>query len=467
MPAVTILLGAALSAGLAGRVARAASGPSRPTPAEVGPKLDVKEWELPNGLKVLFLEDHKAPVVSVQVFYHVGSKDEREGQRGIAHMFEHMMYLGSDRVPPGDHARFVRNAGGAGEAFTTEDVTTFQQTVPASALGFALALEAERMRHLRLAAGTLDFARKVVLEERQRKFASGPFAQALESLRGAAFEGHPYRWTTSGVPDELEKVDLAACRAFYDAHYVPARATLVVVGDARRGEVEGLVKQHFGPLPRASAPPVGPPPPKRPPGLRDQTVDSDLSVPMVVGGYDLPPAAHPDLPALRILAAILAQGDGTRITQRLVARDGLAQNAGGLVEILEQRGQLLIFGVPLPGADVGRVREALLEEVHKVRKDGVTPEELARARSELTADTLRGLESAEGIASQLGEAATLFGNWRRFTETAPRLMAVDATDVKRVAERYLADDNLTLITLKAGGTTTRPLGRLPPVGKPR
>ena len=225
------------------------------TPAEVSaPKLDVKSWTLANGLEVLFLADHHAPIATVQVFYHVGSKDEHVGIRGVAHMFEHMMFKGSAHVPPEEHSRLLKEVGGQVNAYTTEDLTAYHNTVPPSYVGFAMKLEAERMRNLKLFPATVDSERKVVEEEKRLRVDNDPVGKALERFRALAYLKHPYDWTPIGTIEDLEKVTPADCQRFYDTYYQPNNATLIIVGDVDEATVRKLVDQHFGPIPKGPSP---------------------------------------------------------------------------------------------------------------------------------------------------------------------------------------------------------------------
>ena len=210
---------------------------------------------------MLFLADHKAPIATVQVFYHVGSKDEHVGIRGVAHMFEHMMFKGSEHVPPEEHARLLKEVGGQVNAFTTEDLTAYHDTVPPSYVGFALQLEAERMRQLKLFPATVDSERRVVEEEKRLRIDNDPIGKAIEKFRALAYVKHPYNWTPIGTIEDLEKVTPADCQRFYDAYYQPNNATLIVIGDVDEAAVRKLVEQHFGAIPRgpgaAARPPRG------------------------------------------------------------------------------------------------------------------------------------------------------------------------------------------------------------------
>jgi len=415
------------------------------------PRLDVKSWELPNGLKVLFLADHKAPIATVQVFYHVGSKDEHVGIRGVAHMFEHMMFKGTEHVPPEEHARLLKEVGGQVNAYTTEDLTAYHDTVPPSYVGFAMQLEAERMRSLKLFPSIVDSERRVVEEEKRLRIDNNPIGKAIERFRVLAFTKHPYNWTAIGTIEDLEKVTPADCQKFYDTYYQPNNATLIVVGDLQESDVRALAEKHFGPIPRGPEPPrqyVDEPPQTAP---RYEAMAVEVQVPVVVGGYHIPRAADPDTAPLEVLAAILSGGESARLHQRLVRKEHLAIAAGGLAESLEAPGLFIVYAAHLPDRDQAKVKAALLDEVRRVRAETVTTSELDKAKNQLAAGYIFGLQTVDGVAQQLGQYQYVQGDWHEFLKGASRYLAVTAADVRRVAEKYLIDSNLTFIALQPKG----------------
>ncbi len=416
---------------------------------ELRPELrpDVRAWQLANGLKVLFLADHKAPVATVQVFYHVGSKDERVGNRGVAHMFEHMMFKGSTYVPPEEHSRLLKEVGGEVNAFTTEDVTAYHQTVAPSTVDFAIRLEAERMRGLRLFPATVDSERKVVQEEKRLRIDNNPIGQAIERFRDLAYTRHPYRWTAAGTLEDLERVTPDDCQRFYDTYYQPNNATLIVVGDIDEATVRRSAEIHFGAVPRGQQPArvvIEEPPQTE---QRTTTLVLDVSLPVIVGGFHIPGANHPDIPALEVLASILSAGESSRLNRRLIRKDKLAVAAGGLAEVMEHPGLFIVYAAHLPDKDQAKIRGALSDEVARVRSAPVAAGELAKAKNQLTAAYMFGLESVDGVARELGLAELVQGDWRRFLDGPSRYAAVTVGDVKRVAAQYLDDRNLTVVTL--------------------
>ncbi|HEY7370544.1 MAG TPA: pitrilysin family protein [Polyangia bacterium] len=433
---------------------------TKPAPAKAAPvtaaalpspKLDVKAWSLANGLQVLFLADHKAPIATVQIFYHVGSKDEHVGIRGVAHMFEHMMFKGSEHVPPEEHARLLKEVGGQVNAFTTEDLTAYHDTVPPSYVGFALQLEAERMRNLRLFPGTINSERQVVEEEKRLRVDNDPIGKAIEKFRALAYVKHPYNWTPIGTIEDLEKVTPADAQRFYDQYYQPNNATLVVIGDVDERAVRALVDQHFGPIPKGPTPPrtTAVEPPQT--STREETLRIEVQIPVVVGGYHIPRAADPDIPALEVLAVALSGGESSRLHQRLVRREHLAVGAGGLTETLEQPGLFIVYAAYLPDRDPARVQSVLFEEIARVRDKPIAPDELDKAKNQLAAGFVFGLQTVDGIAQALGRAQYVEDDWKRFVEGATRYLAVTAADVQRVAKKYLVDTNLTRVTLAQPG----------------
>ena len=430
-----------------------AAKPGKAAPATAAsvaaPKLDIKSWTLPNGLQVLFLGDHKAPIATVQVFYHVGSKDEHVGIRGVAHMFEHMMFKGSTHVPPEEHARLLKEVGGQVNAYTTEDLTAYHDTVPPSYVGFALLLEAERMRQLKLFPATINSERKVVEEEKRLRVDNDPVGKAIERFRALAYTKHPYNWTAIGTIEDLEKVTPADCQRFYDTYYQPNNATLIVVGDLEEGTLRKLVDQHFGSIPRSPGidrPRVYPVEPPQT-ATREATLRIEVQIPVVVGGYHIPRAADPDIPALEVLASVLSGGESSRLNQRLVRHDHLAIAAGGVTEALEDPGLFIVYAGYLPNRDGGRVAAALSEEIARVRDQPITRDELDKAKNQLAAGFVFGLQTVDGIAQELGQAQYIEGDWHRFVEGATRYLAVTTGDVQRVARKYLVDANLTRVTL--------------------
>ncbi len=434
--AARVSLGARARSGVAARDCRRREreGRDQGERGQATPKVDVKSWELPNGLKVLFLADHKAPIATVQVFYHVGSKDEHVGIRGVAHMFEHMMFKGTEHVPPEEHARLLKEVGGQVNAFTTEDVTAYHDTVPPSYVEFAMQLEAERMRSLKLFPAMIDSERKVVEEEKRLRIDNNPIGKAIERFRALAYTKHPYNWTAIGTIEDLDKVTPEDCQKFYDTYYQPNNATLIVVGDVAGGEVRSLADKYFGPIPRGAEPPRT--------VRRGAAADGDALREHGDRGAGagrrrrLPhPARRRSRHARRSRCWRRSCRAASRraCTSAWCARTTWRSRPAALTESMEYPGLFIVFAAHLPDRDQSKVKEALLDEIRRVRTEPVTAHELEQAKNQLAAGYIFGLQTVDGIAQQLGQYQYVYGDWREFLKGASRYLAVDAADVKRVA----------------------------------
>jgi len=416
----------------------------------------IETWTLANGLKVLFLADHNAPVVSVQVWYRSGSRNERPGIRGIAHLFEHMMFKGSENYGPEEHARLIDEAGGRENAFTAEDMTAYHDTLPAEGLDLALRLEAERMWKLRLTQESLDSEREVVKEEYRLRLENNPIMVTFDKFRSIAYTEHPYSWTALGFMDDLDRITVADCQAFYEAHYSPGNAVLIVVGDTRADELKRLVDLYFSPIP---ARPLPPPVTAVEPAqleFRHEVVRTVTQVPIIIGGYKIPAAGDPDIPVLKVIQKIIAAGQSSRLYQRLVREQQIAVGAGGHAMAMRDPGLMLIWAAFLPGKDPAAVEEALIAEFEALGHDLVDEEEVAKARNQLTANYTFGLLSVAGRADQIGMAEVVQGDYRRFLEGPSRYERVTAMDVQRVAKACFKRTNLTIALLlppEGGGMT--------------
>src|SRR6185312_4951958 len=413
----------------------------------------MKQWDLPNGLKVIFVADHKAPVVTVQVFYHAGGKDEPAGKRGMAHMFEHMMFKGSTHVPPEEHARFIQLVGGENNAFTQDDTTGYHDTVPPSALEFTMKLEAERMRNLKLTQKTIDSERQVVEEELRLRVENSPIGKALKEELALAYTTHPYRISAAGDKKDLDTVTPADCQKFYDEYYRPNNAALVVVGDTEEATVRSLAQKYFGPLEKGPTPRHDAPQEPEQVDMRSKTVEMPVQLPVIIGGYHIPKGDSPDLFALEVLQQILAGGESSRLHQRLVRKDKTAVAAGGFVYAHEDPGLFLTFALYLPSMDVEKLKAALDEEIGKIASQKVDPHELQKAKNQLAARAVYQRERVSGLTSNIGVDWVVSHDPSRPFTSAAKFDAVTADAVLRVAKKYLVKTNLSMLTLvpaKAG-----------------
>lgn len=425
-------------------IALAMAGPAQAdTGAARMPELST--WTLENGLEVSHVRLEGAPVVTVQLWYRVGSKDEARDRRGSAHMFEHMMFKGTERVRPEAHARHLSELGGYVNAFTTEDVTAYHNTLPREYMDFAVELEAERMRNLLFRDEMIDTEREVVIEEiRQQE--NNPIAMGLLRLLELSYTEHPYAWTAGGHIEDLERTTVEDLRGFYDTYYVPNNAMLIVVGDVSEREVRDSAERHFGPIPRGEKPPRpaddSPEPEQN--EMRREVVEPG-QVGVVLAGYHIPEGGHEDLYALEVLSAILSAGESSRLNRRLVRREGIAVQAAGQARILEHPGQFLLFGVYLDPDHREQVEAALADELRLIRSEGPSERELDKAKNQITADLAFGLRRAAGLAEAIGASWSRTGDPGRVLGDFERYQAVSAEDVRRVADAYLLPERMTVV----------------------
>jgi zinc protease len=413
-------------------------------------KLPLKEWRLKNGLRVIFVPHHRVPAVTVQVWYHAGSKDERPGIRGVAHMFEHMMFKGSKRVKPEKHAQLLSAVGGRINAFTTADLTAYHNTLPAAYFEFAMDLEAERMRSLLITPKMIQSEREVVKEEKRLRLENSPIGRSLEAIHALAFNKHPYSWTPAGDIPDLNRVEPKDCQAFYDTYYVPNNATLIVVGDLTEARMRQATDKFFGSIAKGKTPPrvTLREPPQTSQRIKNADWPSQLTV--VLGTYHIPPARHKDMAALRVLSTILSAGRSSRLHQALVRKGKLALAAGGFARAQEHPGLYFLYGIGLPTHKIEAMKDELLAQVKKVSLGGVTADELKKAKNQLATSHLASLKTLSGLANQIGSSTIVNGDPLAFLQNADKLDRVSAADIKRVASTYLKPDNLSLVLLRGG-----------------
>jgi zinc protease len=413
------------------------------------PKLNYELATLPNGLTVVLLEDHSTPIVHVQIWYHVGSKDERPGRTGFAHLFEHLMFDGSKNAQPGDHTSLVSSVGGLANASTNDDATVFWNTVPAHCLPLVLWLEADRMASLRIDKDTFERERQVVKEERRLRVDNQPYGTLAELIYRHAFTVHPYRHTTIGSMADLDAASIDDVRDFYRTYYVPGNATLAIVGDFDAKQALALVTQYLGAVPRSDRAV-----PRDIPAEPEQTQERRVSLtenwplPVVAVAYHVPFDGHPDAYALRVASKVLSDGQSSRIYRSLVYEKGIAFAAYGGGNILEDPNLFFAIAIVQPGHDAGEAERALLGELDRLRDEPVTARELQRVKNQLARDFVLGRESNQQKAAQLAHAIVIHkGDATRADGDFDTLMGTAAADVQRVARRYFTPENRTVLTI--------------------
>jgi zinc protease len=417
------------------------------------PKLQYQITTLPNGLRVILSEDHSTPIVHVSVWYHVGSKNERPGRTGFAHFFEHMMFKGSKNVEPEAHTSIISSVGGRSNAYTTEDVTVFWQTLPAHYLPLALWLEADRMATLRIDDGAFRREREIVKEERRMRIENQPYGRLSEIIYDHAFVAHPYKHPTIGSMADLEAASVDDVRDFHNTYYVPENATLTVVGDFESAQALQLVTQYFGRVPKAAKPvprdiPAEPPMTKG----RRATVEEAWPLPAVVVAYHIVYDGHPDSYPLHITSKILSDGQSARIPKELIYDKRIALSAFASGNITEDPN--LFYGVAIvqPGRTPQEAEQALIAEFDKLKTEGVTVHEVQRAQNQFARDYIVGRESNEEKALHLAHAAVIHNDIMTADGEFDIFMKITPADVQRVARTYFTETNrMVLYILPKGG----------------
>jgi zinc protease len=411
------------------------------------PKFDYKMATLANGLQVVLLEDHSTPIVHLALWYHVGSKDEKPGRTGFAHLFEHLMFKGSKNVKPDQHPSWITSIGGEANAETDEDSTIYWETVPAQHLPLALWLEADRMASLDVSDDKFKTEREVVKEERRMRFENQPFGRLSEVIFDKAFTTHPYRHQTIGSMEDLEAASINDVRDFFRTYYVPNNATAVLVGDFDSAEAMAQVERYLGRVPRGK--PVPRDIPAEPPHTAESrfTMTESWPLPAVVVSYHITYDGHPDAYPLHILAKILSDGDSSRLYQALVYEKQIALAAFGEAKLIEHPNLLYAVAIVQPGSQPAVVQAELEKELERVKTEGVTAEELSRAKRQFARDYILGRETVRQKALQLGHAVVIHNDITTADGEFDLFQNVTLADVQRVARTYFTPENRMLLTI--------------------
>ncbi len=443
--------GAALAAAVAAAVWLA------PLDAAVRPpRLDYTTATLPNGLTVVLSEDHSTPIVHADLWYHVGSKDERPGRTGFAHLFEHMMFKGSKNVDPEEHASMISSVGGQSNAYTNDDTTVFWETVPSQYLPLVLWLEADRMATLRIDEATFKAEREVVKEERRLRIDNQPYGRLTEILYASTFTVHPYRHTTIGSMADLDAASVDDVRDFHDTYYVPGNATLALVGDFDSAEAMELVNKYFGRIPRSDRA-IARSYPQEPPSERERRVTKteNWPLPAVVVAYHITYDGHPDSYPLHLASKILSDGESSRIYKSLVYDTGIAVTAFGGGNIIEEPNLFFAVAVVQRGQSTADAERALVAEFDQLREEPVSERELQRSKNQFFRDYISDRESIRGKAAQLAHAAVIHHDITTADGEVDIFTRLSVADVQRVARTYFTPENRTVLTILPKGAASR------------
>lgn len=410
---------------------------------------ETSEYKLDNGLKLIVIEDHRAPVVISQVWYKVGSSYELNGITGVSHVLEHMMFKGTKKLPPGEFSRIIAANGGRENAFTSRDYTAYFQRLEKSRLKVSFELEADRMRSLQLTDEEFQKEVRVVMEERRLRTEDKPESYTYEQFNAVSQLTSPYRTPVIGWMKDLESLTVNDLKVWYQRWYAPNNATVVVAGDVKGDEVFALAKKYFGPLKPSDD--IEAPKPQTEPvqkGERRIKVKMPAQLPYLLMGYPVPALndAKPEWEAyaLEVLAGILDGGDSARLPTRLV-RKGILTSAGAGYS-LDSRlsGLFLLEAVPAQGHTIEKAEEVLMKEVKDLQTTLVTASELERIKAQVVASNVFERDSIFYQAMQIGVYETVGIGWKRLDDYVEKIQAVTPQQVQEVARKYLVDDHLTV-----------------------
>ncbi len=429
--------------------------PSRTLTISHPVQLTVENYRLANGLNVVLSRDTSVPVVAVNLWYHVGSADERPGRTGFAHLFEHMMFQGSANVGDDAHFRLIQEAGGTLNGTTNADRTNYFQAVPSNFLERVLWQEADRMGYL-LPAMTqekLDNQRSVVQNERRQNYDNAPYGLAFETIAGALYpEGHPYSWTTIGSLEDLNAASLEDVQEFFRMYYAPGNASLAIVGDFDALQTRAWVERWFGSIP--PGPPIErpSPPPVELAAERRLVLEDRVQLPRLYLAWPTPAQFEEGDADLNVLAIVLASGRSSRLHQRLVREDQLAQFVSSSQSSRQLSGQFGIIVQARPDVELTRIMHIVDEEVARLIAEGPTEREIQRARNAIEAAFIQGMQTNLGRANLLNSYATFTGDPGYLERDFARYSAVTPASVQAAARRYLVPNRVVLSVVPQGQT---------------
>lgn len=411
------------------------------------PKLAIATHTLTNNLRVVLLEDNSAPVINLQVWYHVGSKDERAGRTGFAHLFEHLMFKGSAHVGPEEHARIIEAIGGVDNAYTNDDTTVFWETFPSNYLERVIWLEADRMGSLNVDEPNFKSEREVVKEERRLRVDNQPYGLIQEDLYAAAFTTHPYHHTTIGSIEDLNKATVADVREFHGTYYKPNNATLVIVGAFRSDEALAWAKKYFegipasaGPIPRAAQP--------EPPQAQERVVNKSYSntpLPAVVIGYKMPARYAADSYPLDLASNILAAGESSLLYQSLVYKDRIAVQSGGFGYFTEDPNLFWAYAIMNQGHTADEGEKAVLAVLNQLKAQPVDAKKLDKAKNQEISGSILGRETDQEKADAIGAAAVLGKDPNLVNTELDRYLKVNAGEIQKAARDYFISQHSTVL----------------------
>jgi zinc protease len=421
------------------------AGSQAPASAQQAPGVETRT--LKNGMKILVQRDADIPNVALYIFYRIGSRNERPGTTGLSHFFEHMMFNGAKKYGPGQFDKVMEGAGGSNNAYTSTDVTVYQDWFPRTTLDLIFEMEADRIQHLAFDPKIIESERGVVASERRTSVDADNAGLLWEQLWATAYTAHPYQWPVVGWMVDIEGWKMEDLQNHFRAGYSPSNATMVVVGDVSAEEIFKLAEKHIEPI--ASHDPPAKVTTREPEQLGERRVEVKkfAQLPLLMVGYHVPETAHPDYYALKVLQTILFSGQSSRMYQRIVDKDQLALSVNADYDFAFDPTLFVITSQPKEGVATSAVERAVYEELEKTKKEPVADHEIEKAKNILLANFYRQIKTISGKANQIGSYEVFFGDYRKLFNAAEDYQKVTKEDVRRVAQKYFADKNRTVATL--------------------
>ena len=406
---------------------------------------EIKEQLLPNGLKIVTLENHKSPVVTVQVWYKVGSRNEIMGKTGLSHLLEHMMFKGTQKYGKSEYSNRISKNGGNENAFTSQDYTAYFSVFASDRLGIALDLESDRMVNLLIDPEEFMLERDVVKEERRLRTEDDPTSSLVEELYAAAFKLHPYHSPIIGWMDDLSNLTRDDAYNYYKEYYIPNNAAIIIVGDFDTEDVVKRIEKYFGSIPKGKAPPemkITEPMQK---GEKRFYYKREAQLPNIIFGYHTPNTKDKDHYALDVLSNILSSGKSSRIYRNIVYEKQIALSAGGGYTSIQTDPELFYFYAQLrPGKTVEEAESALNEEIERIKKELVSDRELEKAKNQIMASFIMSQDSVFYQAMLIGRLETTGAGAKYLESYIDEIKKVTADDIQRAAQKYFIDDNRTV-----------------------
>ena len=408
--------------------------------------LQLEEYTLENGLRVVLNKDDSIPVVSVAVYYDVGSRNERLGRTGFAHLFEHMMFQGSENVPKAGHFQYVMKAGGTMNGTTSSERTNYYETLPASQLPLALWLESDRMRTLAVTQENLDNQREAVKEEKRLRYDNQPYGEVFDIIGTMIYKNFANAHSTIGSMEDLDDATVEDVQEFFRVYYAPNNAVMVLSGAFESDEAKGLIAKYFGTIPAQPKPaPIDVSEPPEVAVNYKEYEDKLAPFPAFLIGWKIPQRRTPEFYALYLAGKLLYDGDSSRLYQKLVKGDESIIQLFGFTD--ERRGPSSIFigAIPKPDMDLSQIREVIMEEVRDISENGVSAAEMEKLQNQLLNDTIRVRQSSMARAQNIAEFALYDGNPELINSELDDLLAITGDQIKENVAKYLNTENRTLL----------------------